>query len=223
MTGLILAALLCGPGAESDEPKGYHEYSQEMRDALRREATAESPGRRAAAIRELAAIYTELTEDPRLATSDTLTQMKNKLWSRLTSVKRDLERQIAREAKDEARPAPIGRNYASPGETDQADQAGEAAEALAAQLARMAYSLDGPASLAATNEAAFGGGAMTGDWGPALVALIERTIAPDKWDTVGGPFSIMYYAPLRVLVVRATAEVHNDLGGVLGGLRAAGP
>jgi hypothetical protein len=64
---------------------------------------------------------------------------------------------------------------------------------------------------------------MVGDWGPALVNLIERTIAPEKWGTVGGPFSIMYFAPLRVLVVRATAEVHNDVGRVVGGLRAAGP
>jgi len=56
-----------------------------------------------------------------------------------------------------------------------------------------------------------------------LVNLIERTIAPDKWDTVGGPFSIMYYAPLKVLVVRATDEVHHRVGDALGGLRAAGP
>jgi hypothetical protein len=99
----------------------------------------------------------------------------------------------------------------------------EAAQALAARLARITYALDGPGLLAAGNEAAFGGGAVVGDWGPTLVNLIERTIAPEKWDTVGGPFSIMYYAPLKVLVVRATAEVHGDVGGLLGGLRRVGP
>jgi hypothetical protein len=55
------------------------------------------------------------------------------------------------------------------------------------------------------------------------VNLIEHTIAPTKWDTVGGPFTVMYYAPLKVLVVRATGEVHEQIGGALGGLRAAGP
>ena len=219
---IVVAALVCGAGPEPDGVKGYHEYSRELRDALRREAVAESPGPRAEAICELANLYGELAADPRLATSDTLTQMKNKLWRRLTAIKRDLERQIAREEK-ESPPAVIGRNYASPVETEQQVNEQQVNELSEASAARPAYSPEELASPAAEKEAAFGGGAMRGDWGRTLVALIERTIAPDKWDTVGGPFSIMYYAPLKVLVVRATGEVHNDVGGVLGGLRAAGP
>jgi hypothetical protein len=217
MTSLILVAVILTAEPE-DELKGFHLYQDELREALRREATAESPGRRAAAIRELAALYEEISSDPRLATSDTLTEMRNKLWSRLMSIKRDLERQIDRDAKDETKRAPREAQVA-PGQQNE----NAAAQALAARLARITYSLDGPGSLAAGNEAAFGGGAVIGDWGPALVNLIERTIAPEKWDTVGGPFTIMYYAPLKVLVVRASAEVHHDVGGVLGGLRRVGP
>jgi hypothetical protein len=213
MASFILAAVLAA--APEGELKGYHVYQEELREALRREATAPSPGRRAAAVRDLAALYEEISSDPRLATSDTLTEMRAKLWSRLTSIKRDLERQIARAANPTRAARPL--QAASPG-----DEENEAAQALAARLARITYSLDGPGTLAAGNEA-FGGGAIGGDWGPALVSLIERTIAPEKWDTVGGPFTIMYYAPLKVLVVRATGEVHHDIGGVLGGLRRVGP
>ena len=57
------------------------------------------------------------------------------------------------------------------------------------------------------------------DNGPALVALIQRTISPRTWDINGGQGSIQYYRPLRVLVIRAPGAVHGDVGGVLGGLR----
>jgi hypothetical protein len=218
MASLILAAavVLAAESEDIAEPKGFHIYQEQVREALRAEATAASPGRRAAAIQDLTALYEEIASDPRLETSETLSQMRVKLWNRLTAVKRDLERRIAREAKPSGG-AQRRLEQPSPGHE------GAAAQALAARLARMTYSLDGPGSVAAGNEAAFGGGAVVGDWGPTLVNLIERTIAPTKWDTVGGPFSIMYYAPLKVLVVRATAEVHGDVGGALGALRAAGP
>jgi hypothetical protein len=66
---------------------------------------------------------------------------------------------------------------------------------------------------------AFGGAAVPPDWGPDLVNLIERTINPAFWDVVGGPGTIVYYRPLQCLVVTATAEVHGNVGNVLGGLR----
>lgn len=215
-TVILAAALIWTAEADATELKGFHEYSQQVRDTLRREATAESPGRRAAAVRRLAELYREVSFDPRLETSDTLKQLRIKLWSRLTAIKRDLERQIAR-STNASPPAPLA------GDDRLLEDDDAAAEALAARMALMAYSLDGPGVVAAANETAFGGGAVAGDWGPALVALIERTIAPDKWDSAGGPFSIMYFAPLKVLVVRATGEVHHQIGGALRGVRAAGP
>ncbi len=216
ITWCLAAVLVLATEPDGNALKGFHVYQDDLRAALRREATATTPGRRTAAIRDLAALYEELSADPRLESSDTLTQMRNKLWSRLTAIQRDLERRIAREA-DSTNQTSHDYSRQPPG------AANGAAEALAARLARVAYEIDGPGALASANEGAFGGGAVVGDWGPALVNLIERTIAPDKWDTVGGPFSIMYYAPLRVLVVRATDEVHHRIGGAVGALRAAGP
>ena len=52
--------------------------------------------------------------------------------------------------------------------------------------------------------------------GQALVELIQDTIAPDSWDIRGGPGSIVYFNPLRCLVVRQTGEGHDALGDLLG-------
>lgn len=52
-----------------------------------------------------------------------------------------------------------------------------------------------------------------------LIALIESTIAPDSWQSRGGNGSISYFSTLKVLVVRQTAEVHRQVGGLLEGVR----
>jgi hypothetical protein len=57
------------------------------------------------------------------------------------------------------------------------------------------------------------------DYGPLLVDLIKKTIAPSTWDDAGGPGTIYYYRPLRVLVIRQTGNVHEQIGGVMGNLR----
>jgi hypothetical protein len=57
------------------------------------------------------------------------------------------------------------------------------------------------------------------DYGQDLVELIEATIAPSSWDTNGGPGTIRYFGPLRVIVVRQTSEVHEQLGDLLPQLR----
>jgi hypothetical protein len=55
--------------------------------------------------------------------------------------------------------------------------------------------------------------------GQALVELIQDTIAPNSWDLRGGPGSIVYFNPLRCLVVRQTGEGHDALSDLLGAAR----
>ena len=62
-----------------------------------------------------------------------------------------------------------------------------------------------------------GGGPQ--DNGQDLVDLIEATIAPQSWDVNGGPGTIRYWPAWHVLVVRQTEEVHEQIGGVVHGLR----
>ena len=69
--------------------------------------------------------------------------------------------------------------------------------------------------------AAKGQGGQQGprDYGLELVELIQHTIAPQTWDVNGGNGTIIYFAPRHAIVVRQTDDVHEDLGGILRGLR----
>lgn len=50
----------------------------------------------------------------------------------------------------------------------------------------------------------------------ALIELITDTIEPDSWETNGGRGRIIYFSPLRVLVIRNSKDVHEQIGGGLG-------
>jgi hypothetical protein len=51
-----------------------------------------------------------------------------------------------------------------------------------------------------------------GDW---LLALVTTVIAPDTWDEVGGPGSVVYIDHLEALAVRQTDEVLEEVGQLL--------
>ena len=175
------------PKAENEEP--LPELTpQQVRDmvrlVLRREATAENPDQRAAAIRDLSKLYVGIVSDDEVMAEQSRLKLKAKVYSRLISVKGDLENNIKRHEKDPDAKLPrypIGESLA-----DQTD--------------------------------ARGGGVIR-DHGEELVELIQNVISPEHWDVNGGPGSIVYYAPLKVLVVRASGDTHGHVGGLFDGLR----
>ena len=196
------------PSAERAAHRRYNEINADIHEALRAEALADSTEERAPAIRKMAALYRELAKDPRLETSDTLKKYKAKLWSRMTRVKTDLERQLEREAKKAKR-----------GKTDEDLLAVQTAtRSLAEQMSLMNYTMGGPSYVLQHSGGASGGGARY-DHAQELIDLIQRTIKPDSWDVHGGTGTIFYYRPLMALVVRATSEVHGNVGGLLRALR----
>ena len=89
------------------------------------------------------------------------------------------------------------------------------------QMSLVGASAGGPSQLFAS-KGAFGGAERAPDYGLALVELIQTTIEPDSWDVHGGPGTIVYYAPLHALVVRATSEVHHKIGGAVKVIRQVG-
>jgi hypothetical protein len=52
-----------------------------------------------------------------------------------------------------------------------------------------------------------------------LIDLIQTMIAPDSWDTRGGPGSLRYFELGQVMVIRQTSEIHNRVGQALERLR----
>lgn len=230
MTSFLMLMALCtsigevsetptaSPNGEQVEPRRFNEIDADIRDALRAEAMAETDRQQAEAIHKIVALYQELRKDPRLATSDTLKKYKAKLWSRMTRVKRDLERKLDREARSAKRN----------GDREKLQAIEQATRDLAEQVSMMNYTMGGPSyflersgGLGASG-GAFGGGASF-DHSQELIDLIQRTIKPDFWDVNGGPGSMFYYRPLMALVVRATSEVHGNVGGLMRALRQAGP
>lgn len=203
------------PAAVAPSPRpgerGFHEYEQGISDLFKQESQAAEDAERAAAVQAMCDLHERILRDSRYPSSPVLKEYRGRLWSRLTKIKTELKQELARDARlNQARLDDLAA-------LESADRAAiAAADTLGASLALLDQTQGGPGSLLA-----FGGGAGPPDNGAALVALIERTINPAFWDTVGGPGTIVYYAPLQCLVVRATAEVHGQLGGALGGLRGA--
>ena len=59
----------------------------------------------------------------------------------------------------------------------------------------------------------------TAGYAQQLIDLIQTTISPDTWAVNGGKGTLYFYQPLNVLVVRQTAEVHEQIGDAFGQLR----
>jgi hypothetical protein len=69
---------------------------------------------------------------------------------------------------------------------------------------------------ASTFGAGFPGQAAEQQNAQALIDLITNTIEPNSWETNGGRGRIIYFSPLKVLVIRNSQEVHEQIGGALG-------
>ena len=222
MSSLVLLMALSGIGVSPPseagpvdgvavEPRRFTEIDDDIRSILRSEATAEDLSQQSDAIHRMTEVYREILADPRLSTSDTLKKYKAKLWSRLTRVQQQLQRQQDRQAEQRDRDL----------DREQRAAIEAATHSLADQMSLINDTMGGPAYVFQQGGGALGGGTVN-DHGQELIDLIERTIKPEFWDTVGGPGSMFYYRPLMALVVSATSEVHGNVGGLLNALRRAG-
>jgi len=210
LAGLLgcTAFLLLGSPLTAQDQNGrrYHEIAQDMRLLLTLEATTTNEAERVATIYEMLPLYREIATDPRRLASPTLERYRIQLRSRLLQIQARLKRKLAREKNGPPRPVSL---------------AEATTDAIIDQMSLVGASARGPSQLF-SSRGAFGGAAMGPDYGLALVELIQTTIQPDFWDVHGGPGTIVYYAPLHALVVRATSEVHHKVGGAIKVIRKVG-
>lgn len=208
---ICLLALICSGTARGETPeersseRSFHEISRELRSLLRVEALAKTPLERAAVIGDMCKLHTELLHDPRFDTSTTLAKYRAKLWARLQKIEKQLGRELARQ-KPVNKPSDLSFNASDLSVLD------ITTDRLAKQMGLIGVTLGGAADLLLRNAGA-GGGAAGGLQAENLIDLIQRTIHPDHWDVHGGPGTIVYFAPLQALVVRASSEVHRNLSG----------
>ena len=126
----------------------------------------------------------------------------------MLSIARRREIQLGR--KGVARPENLSRQV----ETAIGDSLSEE-ERLSADSDRISHqgATGGGSAAAGAASGAVGGG------GWQLVELIQRIVAPDFWDQQGGKGTIHYFAMRRILVVRATSDVHAQVKDLLTALR----
>ena len=177
------------------------EIDRDISAALKKEATAKSLKERGKAVEQLCTLHHEITSDERFTTLEQMQSLRAKIWGRLTKVKTELKRQLAKDGQPQLDDA-------------QAEAAQYASSNLAGAMSLADFATGSPSGFFGR-----GGASQTDVNAQQLIELIQRTISPDFWDVAGGPGAIFYYPQLQVLVIRATAEVHDDVGGLVGGLR----
>lgn len=223
------------PRTDSQQP--LHQVQDEVRRAIRADVQAKNSfDERVITAWRMIQLHRRIVADPRFTTSDTLQGLRDQVAARLLVVQADVKRQIHREQATAARgsanrsnvrpPRSGASTVPVPADAAAGLTADDLADSLADHLTLVGSTTGGPARLLAFGNPAEGrgGGAMgPPDNGPALVDLIRRTIHPESWDVNGGHGTIQYFYPLRCLVVRATREVHGEMGDLVQDLRGAGP
>ena len=181
---------------------------EQTRDQLRLESIAQEGTAKDDAVVALCDLYVVLRSDARYATSKMLQGDAAKVRRRLLTVARRREVRLGRQGID--RPKELSRAV------DRAIEASLSKDSPSKRDSSKRESSetgDQPIAFSAS-----GGGAAAGA-GWQLVELIERVVAPEFWESRGGAGSIQYFAARRVLVVRATSDVHQQVKDLLTALR----
>ena len=189
---VFLSMTVLSPALCLGEGRAFHEIEKNIASALRLESAATIPTEREAAVLQLTELYREIMTDQRLLTSPTLNNYRIKVRARLLTILKSME-------------------YAARHKTTNkySGQTSRLLDTLHRHLLRSSTAMGGANRMLQGNAAQ-----GVRDYGPALVNLIKTTISPKFWDINGGPGVIVYYPPLRLLVIRATNDIHYQIGGL---------
>jgi hypothetical protein len=202
--------------AVAEQPAAAPRTGTKLRDAVRealRRWAKPSDQQAEQAAREFLGLYGELQRDTSLSKAQR-DELRGKVRSRLSNLAQQINKLATAERRLAKRDLPRA-------------LAGGNGAGVLAQWGGM-----GPAGFGGMMPGRMAGmgmgmgngavGPVVEDYGQDLVDVIQATIAPHTWDVNGGPGSIYYWRPGRAIVVRATDEVHNDIGGLVEQLQRAG-
>jgi hypothetical protein len=221
---VMLAAQPGEPGYQSPSGAAAAEQPAELRtgtklrdaarEALRRWAKPGDDDAQPAA-REFLGLYKELQQDTQVPKSQR-EELRSKVRSRLGNLAQQIAKQAV-EKRLQQRDLPKALQDAGV----LAQWGGMGPGGFGGMMPGMRPGMM-PGPMAGMGAGGAAGAAVADDYGQQLVELIQATIAPHTWDTNGGPGSIYYWRPGRALVIRASDDVHEDIGGVIGQLQRAG-
>ncbi|MEC9092638.1 MAG: hypothetical protein VX438_08040 [Planctomycetota bacterium] len=189
--------------ASPEKARSHTQMDRDISAFLRNEAIAKTDFSRAAAIRDLCTIAIEVRYHERFKTSLMMQTLKNRIRTRLGKI----AQKTARKYKTQK----LADNQILFAEgTDEPDM-----DLILSQNIQLAgFSSGGPISFFARTHGLNGGGIIERN-ADDLIRLIQSTINPSFWNVEGGVGSIIFYAPLNALVIRATEDIHYKIGGSL--------
>lgn len=199
--------------------------SDVAKSALRASHAAKSTKERDIAARQLVEVFVELQSDQSLATG-TRHNLQQQIRHRLLAIETGLRSAISSaDARRKAAAASTDKTNSditakaqstiSQPAVPQSIAIDDRPQVLAQQVAPPAAPAAPPPRVNNQPNAS----QPADDYGPELLDLIQRVIRPSSWDINGGASSGYYFQPLHALVISAPAEMHGEIGGVLGGLR----
>lgn len=182
----------------------------------------EQPEIQRAAIYNLCQLHFLIVGDPRFAENQQLQGMRVVAANRLKSYARQMRNQQLREQRNQAKNSTSETVDNSPANSVQSTE--HEYDDAAYEAAYQSMQANGTFSGGPQQLFGYLGGnsAPPWDYGEDLVRLIENTINPAFWQRNGGEGRIHYFQPLRVLVVGASSQVHEDTLDLLRKLRYAG-
>ncbi len=207
---VIVLFLISSVAAAQSEPRetkakpttsatsGFKELRDDVRAAIKASDRVTKQNRDEA-VRRLVAVHQRVKQST--VTGDERDTLEQRVEARLKHLADLIQRQMAREA---AVP-----NVGLPAQPAVLAQQGPPRPAVAPNAAAFGFAPNRQAGIAL----------QPPDNGQDLVELIQRTIQPESWDVNGGPGTIVYFSPLRALVVRNRSEIHEQLGDVIGQMR----
>ena len=187
---------------------------EQVRDLLRKDALVKTTGKdpnpeKDASLTALCDLYVVLRQDKRYAESEMLQQDAGKIRRRLLTLANKKKGRLRREKVP--RPAELsGKVDSAIKEAIESSKNGTSDDTLSESFSATSSATE-QAKTQPVGRAA--GAAMDNGW--ELVELIERIVEPDFWESQGGPGSIQYFAMRRLLVVRATSDVHEQIRDLL--------
>ena len=174
------------------------------------------------AIVDLGSLYLRVVGDSRFSRSKILQGYRGRIGIRLQKARTLIEREQKKAAasKDESR-------YVTRTEEQSEDDRLESAvvdkqwQLVAHVVGGTAPSMYYGSGLYGTSGHFYRGrvGGLLQDNGDELLNLIRTVLFPDFWQINGGSGRAYYYQPLRIIVIRATMRVHEDLTNLLERLR----
>ncbi|QDV68217.1 hypothetical protein Poly24_19260 [Rosistilla carotiformis] len=206
-------ASLASGGEHPDAGPNLSKWTLELRGALKREATTRATAAHSAAVIELCEMCAAMRSDDRYSTSEVLQGLAARARRRLLDVRYDI--QVALKRDEIEKPAGFDQQLEKL-ERLLDERAAAGKDLVPETLSTAAGDSPNEGSSDAPQTRLPGGGFAPGpDNGFLLIELITRTVSPDFWSAQGGPGAVHYYGMHRVMVVRATSRVHEDIQSLL--------